>query len=79
MPSRVWNQLRYSLLIYYECRQQIHSGYDLMALKHCLKVHDVAPVVVKAVFQFYTESGVDEESEDCDDFPRIHYYCKWYI
>ena len=48
---------------------QIHSGYDLLALKQCLKNHDVAPIVIEAVVQFYTESGLDEPSEDCDDFP----------
>ena len=47
-----------------ECRLQIQSGYDLLALERCLKAHDVAPVVVKAVVQFYTD-----RSEDCDELP----------
>ena len=34
-----------------------------------MNAHSVAPIVVEAVVQFYTESGVDEQSEDCDDFP----------
>ena len=29
-----------------ECGLQIHSGYDLLALKQCLKAHDVAHVVI---------------------------------
>ena len=53
----------------FECKLQIQSGYDLLALKRCLKSHDVAPIVVKAVVQFYTESGVDEHSEDREDLP----------
>ena len=69
MPSQPWNQLRLSLLIYSECRLQIQSGYDLLALKRCLMAHDVTPIVVEAVIQFYTESGVDERSEDFVDFP----------
>ena len=52
-----------------ECNLQIQSGYDLLALKRCLKAYDVAPVVVEAVVQFYTESGIDEHSEDCADLP----------
>ena len=50
---------------YSECRLQIQSGFDLLALKRCLKAHDVAPAVINAVVHFYTES---EMSEDCDDF-----------
>ena len=38
-------------------------------MKRCLKAHDVDPIVVEAVVQFYTESGVEELSEDCNDFP----------
>ena len=52
-----------------ECSFQIQSGYDLLALKRCLKARDVAPIVVEAVVQFYTESGIDERSEECNDFP----------
>ena len=51
-----------------ECTLHIQSGFDLLALKRCLKAHDVTPAVVEAVVQFY-ESGVDELNEDCDDFP----------
>ena len=69
MQSQPWNQLWHSLLNYSECKFQIQSAYDLLALKRCLNAHSVAPIVVKAVVQFYTESGVDEQSEDCDDFP----------
>ena len=52
-----------------ECSFQIESGYDLLALKRCLKAHDVAPIVIEAIVQFYTESGIDEQSEECNDFP----------
>ena len=52
-----------------DCRLQIQSSYDLLALKRCLKAHDVAPIVVEAVMQFYIESGIHELSEECDDFP----------
>ena len=34
-----------------------------------MNAHDIAPIIIKAVVQFYTESGVDEQSEDCNDFP----------
>ena len=44
------------------CSFQIQSS-NLLALKRCLKTHDVAPVVVEAVVQFYTESGIDEQGE----------------
>ena len=43
-----------------ECRVQIQNSFDLLALKRCLKAHNVAPVVVEAVVQFYTESRTDE-------------------
>ena len=52
-----------------ECTFQIQSGFDLLALKRCLKAYDVAPAVIGAVVHFYTESGVDVQSEDCIDFP----------
>ena len=52
-----------------ECTLQIQSGFDRLALKRCLKAHDETPAVVEAGVQFYTESGVDELSEDCNDFP----------
>ena len=35
-----------------------------------MKAHDVAPIVVEAVVHFYTESGVEEHSEDYEDFPE---------
>ena len=38
-------------------------------MKKCLKAHDVAPAVIEGVVQFYTESGGDEHSKDCNDFP----------
>ena len=49
-----------------ECMLQIQGGYDLLALKGCLKAHNVAPIVVEAIIQFYTESGITEESSDND-------------
>ena len=52
-----------------ECRFEIQSGYDLLALKRCLNAHNIAPIVVKAVVQFYTESGINEQSEECNDCP----------
>ena len=52
-----------------ECRLQIQSGFDLLALKRRLKAHDVTPAVIKGGVQFYTESRIDEQSEDCNDFP----------
>ena len=52
-----------------ECSFQIQNSFDLLALKTCLKAHDVAPIVVEAVVQFYIESGIDERSEECNDFP----------
>ena len=52
-----------------ECRLQVQSGYDLLALKRCLKAHNVAPVVVEAVVQVYTESRIDGQSEERNDFP----------
>ena len=52
-----------------ECRLEIQSGYDLLALKRCLKARDVAPIVVEAVIHFYTKSGIDEQSEEYNDFP----------
>ena len=55
--------------LFSECSFQIQNSFDLLTLKTCLKVHDVAPIVVEAVVQFYTESGIDERSEECNDFP----------
>ena len=52
-----------------DCRYQIQSCYDLLALKRCLNAHGVTPIVVEVVVQFYTEAGVDELSQDSDDFP----------
>ena len=54
------------LLIYLfsECSFQIQNSFDLLALKTCLKAHDVAHIVVEAVVQFYIESGIDERSEE---------------
>ena len=52
-----------------ECGLEILSSYDLLALKRCLNAHNVAPIVVKAVVQFYTETGVNEPSEECNDCP----------
>jgi hypothetical protein len=43
-----------------DCRLQFQSGYDLLALKKCLKAHNVPSIVVEAVVQVYTESGIDE-------------------
>jgi hypothetical protein len=36
-----------------------------------LKAHNVAPIVIEAAVQFYTESGihVHEQREECNDFP----------
>ena len=51
------------------CSFQIQNNFDLLALKMCLKAHDVAPIVIEAVVQFYIESGIDERSEECNDFP----------
>ena len=50
----------------YECSFQIQNTFDLLALKRCLKTHNVAPIVVEAIVQFYIEY---EQSEECNDFP----------
>ena len=31
----------------------------------------VAPAVIEGVVQFYTESGVDEDCKDCNDFTLV--------
>ena len=69
MPSRPWNQLRHSSLIYSLSVGSRFRVVMIFSFKRCLKARNVAPIVIEAVVQFYTESGIDEQSEECNDFP----------
>ena len=59
----------------HECNIQIQSSHDLLALKRCLKTHNIAHTVIEAVVKFHVDSGIDEQSDESEDIPRVPNYC----
>ena len=70
MPSHPGNQHRKILLMFYQCDVHIQNSYDLLALKTCLKSHDILPKVIEAVVRYYVDSGINELDEDGVDIPH---------
>ena len=52
-----------------ECDLQIHNSYNFLALKRCLKSHNISFKVIKAVAQYYIDTGINELNEVCDVIP----------
>ena len=52
-----------------ECDLHIQNSYDLLALKRCLKSHNISLKVIEAAVKYYIESGIDELNQVCDVIP----------
>ena len=71
MPSQLWNHCLLS-----EYRLQIQHGYDLLALKRCLKTHDVA-VEIKVKLTLLSDIPVLGEHDE-PEATDVEWPSQWY-